>query len=329
MVFGLLVGLAIGLRNGWLGGLVGGVSMGFGVGFALSIAYPATWLARLAFIQMWLAREAPLRMLRLLEDSRDRHILRTMGPVYQFRHARLQDLLADAYQKKVLGASSVSESTDREDDSRTDDEDGTEIMALPMSQLKSTRLAMSFMLTGFVIVSWSLTEAVVGDKRLFYVFNSLVVAYFVGRLASSHVQLHRLRKVVPVIYLSGARPTGDYQCLIWSLTSGGEVLIRMRAARKVANARIRGSLYLAAGEPSDGDEPAVAWTIHSDVLDSDAVKGVLTLGRRSSLGDQIVPAHGVLELRIRRTDRGASPIKFCWADPGLFPVTATPLHTLG
>jgi hypothetical protein len=32
--------------------------------------------------------------MRFLEDARKRDVLRTVGPVYQFRHARLQDRLA-------------------------------------------------------------------------------------------------------------------------------------------------------------------------------------------------------------------------------------------
>ena len=32
--------------------------------------------------------------MRFLEDARSRGVLRTVGPVYQFRHARLQDRLA-------------------------------------------------------------------------------------------------------------------------------------------------------------------------------------------------------------------------------------------
>lgn len=36
----------------------------------------------------------PLRLMRFLEDARSRHLLRTVGPVYQFRHATLQDRLA-------------------------------------------------------------------------------------------------------------------------------------------------------------------------------------------------------------------------------------------
>ncbi|GAB3938806.1 hypothetical protein GCM10027614_19620 [Micromonospora vulcania] len=52
------------------------------------------WRALLVFV--WLRRkgDAPLRMMRFLEDARAKHVLRTVGPRYQFRHARLQDRLA-------------------------------------------------------------------------------------------------------------------------------------------------------------------------------------------------------------------------------------------
>jgi hypothetical protein len=33
--------------------------------------------------------------MRFLENARERNVLRTVGPVYQFRHARLQDRLAE------------------------------------------------------------------------------------------------------------------------------------------------------------------------------------------------------------------------------------------
>jgi hypothetical protein len=39
-------------------------------------------------------RPVPVRMVRFLEDARARQLLRTVGPVYQFRHATLQDRLA-------------------------------------------------------------------------------------------------------------------------------------------------------------------------------------------------------------------------------------------
>jgi hypothetical protein len=38
----------------------------------------------------------PLRLMNFLDDAHERNVLRTVGPVYQFRHARLQDRLAGA-----------------------------------------------------------------------------------------------------------------------------------------------------------------------------------------------------------------------------------------
>ena len=40
----------------------------------------------------------PLRIIRFLEDAHRRGILRTVGTLYQFRHARLQDRLAESPQ---------------------------------------------------------------------------------------------------------------------------------------------------------------------------------------------------------------------------------------
>ena len=56
--------------------------------------YSMTWAASLAFTQLAARQGTPVRLMRFLEDARDRNILRTVGPVYQFRHARLQDRLA-------------------------------------------------------------------------------------------------------------------------------------------------------------------------------------------------------------------------------------------
>jgi transcriptional regulator with XRE-family HTH domain len=64
-----------------LGGLMGG---------------SAVWPFFLCIVQLWIRGLVPLRLLRFLEDACDRHVLRTTGPVYQFRHARLQDRLAGA-----------------------------------------------------------------------------------------------------------------------------------------------------------------------------------------------------------------------------------------
>jgi hypothetical protein len=64
------------------------------VGLVGGLAYPKTWAASLAFAQLARRWRTPLRLMRFLEDARKRDVLRTVGPVYQFRHARLQDRLA-------------------------------------------------------------------------------------------------------------------------------------------------------------------------------------------------------------------------------------------
>ena len=63
-------------------------------GLLFGLAYPETWRASLAFIQLAVRWHTPVRLMRFLEDARERDVLRTVGPVYQFRHARLQDRLA-------------------------------------------------------------------------------------------------------------------------------------------------------------------------------------------------------------------------------------------
>ena len=82
----LRVGLAAGLAAGLLAGLVAGLVVG--------IVYPQSWSSSLAFAQLAASDRTPVRLMRFLEDARSRSVLRTVGPVYQFRHARLQDRLA-------------------------------------------------------------------------------------------------------------------------------------------------------------------------------------------------------------------------------------------
>ncbi|MGH3550060.1 MAG: hypothetical protein ACRDQU_18510 [Pseudonocardiaceae bacterium] len=107
--FGLTVGLGVGLAVGLLtvlvnelpnrGGLLTGLILGLidflVVGLGVWLVSSATWTATLACAQLWLRSGTPARLLRFLDDARDRQILRAIGPVYQFRHARLQDRLAE------------------------------------------------------------------------------------------------------------------------------------------------------------------------------------------------------------------------------------------
>ena len=101
LIAGLGTGLVAGLRAGLGAGLVGGVVAGLlamlVVGLVGGLAYPMTWAASLAFAQLARRWHTPLRLMRFLEDARKRDVLRTVGPVYQFRHARLQDRLGDQH----------------------------------------------------------------------------------------------------------------------------------------------------------------------------------------------------------------------------------------
>ena len=87
-------GLQYGLKLGFVGGFVGGLGFGLWLGLIFVLG-TATWATALACAQSSFTHGTPLRMIRFLEDARARNVLRTVGPVYQFRHARLQDRLAD------------------------------------------------------------------------------------------------------------------------------------------------------------------------------------------------------------------------------------------
>lgn len=90
-VFGPAYGVVLGTRVGTLFGLMFGLSVAAAV--VLSRAWGAFGLSRLWFVSRG---EVPLRLLRFLEDAHQRGVLRQTGGTYQFRHARLQDRLADA-----------------------------------------------------------------------------------------------------------------------------------------------------------------------------------------------------------------------------------------
>ena len=72
---------------GWLG-------ITLGAGLLVGLVYPQSWSSSLAFTQLAASDRTPVRLMRFLEDARSRGVLRTVGLVYQFRHARLQDRLA-------------------------------------------------------------------------------------------------------------------------------------------------------------------------------------------------------------------------------------------
>jgi hypothetical protein len=88
------VGLTVGLGVGLAFGLGVGLALGVSAGLVSGLVYPQSWSSSLAFAQFTASDRTPVRLMRFLEDAHSRGVLRTVGPAYQFRHARLQDRLA-------------------------------------------------------------------------------------------------------------------------------------------------------------------------------------------------------------------------------------------
>ena len=91
---GLIGVLGLGNLAGHSGQIASGVVWVLVFGLVFGLSFPRAWTVSLAFAQLHLRGNSPARLLRFLDDARERDILRTVGPVYQFRHARLQDRLA-------------------------------------------------------------------------------------------------------------------------------------------------------------------------------------------------------------------------------------------
>lgn len=93
------IGLAVGLTTrppvGIAAGLVAGLIAGPLLGLAAGLMKTSTWSATLAFVQLAARWRIPLRLMRFLEDARDRKVLRAVGPLYQFRHENLKERMAD------------------------------------------------------------------------------------------------------------------------------------------------------------------------------------------------------------------------------------------
>ena len=106
LTFGLPAGLTAGRPVGIAAGLAAGLAFGIVLGSAGGLMYTSTWSASLTFVQLATRWHTPIRLMRFLEDARSRNVLRTVGPVYQFRHARLQDRLAD--QESATGTTAAS-----------------------------------------------------------------------------------------------------------------------------------------------------------------------------------------------------------------------------
>ncbi|MGN9911467.1 hypothetical protein ACTMTJ_28290 [Phytohabitans sp. LJ34] len=96
IVSGLTVGLVFTLGGIMFAPFVG-LLFGPLAGIAFALPRSATWHASFTFWRLRRAGLLPRNAMTFFEDARARHVLRTAGPVYQFRHASLQDRLADSF----------------------------------------------------------------------------------------------------------------------------------------------------------------------------------------------------------------------------------------
>jgi hypothetical protein len=94
LLLGLVSGLTFGVVHGLAGALVLGPPAGLAIGLVIGLSSCETWPTFLASVQMAREWHTPVPLMRFLNDAHSRNVLRTVGPAYQFRHARLQDRLA-------------------------------------------------------------------------------------------------------------------------------------------------------------------------------------------------------------------------------------------
>jgi hypothetical protein len=95
LVAGML-GLMGGLVGDLMGELTGGLQLGLVGGLVFGLPMSGTCWPRFVVASLWLGarRRLPWRLMGFLNDAHRLGLLRIVGPVYQFRHAALQDYLA-------------------------------------------------------------------------------------------------------------------------------------------------------------------------------------------------------------------------------------------
>ena len=82
-------------------GLVVGLRVGLGVGFGFGLASGSMPKVSLTELVLATTGAGRVKFLRVLEDAHHRQVLRQAGAVYQFRHAELQDHLAEIHRKHI------------------------------------------------------------------------------------------------------------------------------------------------------------------------------------------------------------------------------------
>ena len=94
---GLAAGLAAGLEFGPVFGFEAAVVFGLGAGLPIWLTAAQVPLVKLTEFVLACQGSGRLHFLRFLEEAASRQLFRQAGAVYQFRHAALQDRLAQMY----------------------------------------------------------------------------------------------------------------------------------------------------------------------------------------------------------------------------------------
>lgn len=109
LVFNLVVTAVFAAVYGVFRDVYGGVFGALGTVFAaeagivlgqLGVITSTFMETALVRMQLTIQHKTPLRLIAFLEDARKKHLLRTVGPIYQFRHAKLQNKLAEESQSR-------------------------------------------------------------------------------------------------------------------------------------------------------------------------------------------------------------------------------------
>lgn len=99
LALGLGFGIVVALVNGFALGVTSGLASGLVVGLGLGTL--TAWGRWVVLVRVWLplTGRLPWAVNAFLDDAYQRGVLRQVGAVYQFRHARLRDRLAEVYEQ--------------------------------------------------------------------------------------------------------------------------------------------------------------------------------------------------------------------------------------
>ncbi|HEV7909400.1 MAG TPA: NACHT domain-containing protein [Pseudonocardiaceae bacterium] len=102
VVFGATAAMVFGPHQTGMVGL--GLASGLMLGFALSVLHLRWWWFTVARIWLAMRGKLPWELMVFLDDARKLGVLRQAGACYQFRHALIQDRLADQPARARTGA---------------------------------------------------------------------------------------------------------------------------------------------------------------------------------------------------------------------------------